>query len=47
MLIKQKEIKIIINLMNQKSLVSIIESKEYNDIIKTEINKYLEITKNI
>ena len=37
----------IINLMNQKSFVSIVKSKEYNDLIKTEINKYLEITKNI
>ena len=37
----------IINLMNQKSFVSIVESKEYNDLIKTEINKYLEITKNV
>ena len=27
----------IINLMNQKSFVSIVESKEYNDLIKTEI----------
>ena len=45
-LIKQKEKKII-NLMNQKSFASIVESKEYNDLIKTEINKYLEITKNV
>ena len=37
----------IINLMNQKSFASIVESKEYNDLIKTEINKYLEITKNV
>ena len=37
----------IINLMNQKSFVSIVESKEYNVLIKTEINKYLEITKNV
>ena len=37
----------IINLMNQKSFSSIVESKEYNDLIKTEINKYLEITKNV
>jgi hypothetical protein len=36
----------IINLMNQKSFTSIVESKEYNDLIKTEINKYLEMTKN-
>ena len=36
----------IINLMNQKSFTSIVDSKEYNDLIKTEINKYLEITKN-
>ena len=37
----------IINLMNQKSFVSIVESKEYNDLIKTEINKYPEITNNV
>ena len=36
----------IINLMNQKSFSSIVDSKEYNDLIKTEINKYLELTKN-
>ena len=35
----------IINLMNQKSFSSIVDSKEYNDLIKKEINKYLEITK--
>ena len=37
----------IINLMNKKSFVSIVESKKYIDLIKTEINKYLEITKNV
>ena len=31
--------------MNQKSFVSMVESKEYNELIKKEINKYLEITK--
>ena len=36
----------IINLMNQKSFTSIVDSKEYNDLIKIEINKYLEMTKN-
>ena len=30
----------IINIMNQKSFSSIVESKEYNDLIKKEINKY-------
>ena len=35
----------IINLMNQKSFSSIVDCKEYNDLIKLEINKFLEITK--
>ena len=37
----------IINLMNQKSFSSIVDSKEYNDLIKKEINKYLEMTKKL
>ena len=36
----------IINLMNQKSFTSVVESKNYNNLIKKEINKYLEMTKN-
>ena len=35
----------IAELMSQKSFISINECKEYNDLIKKEINKYLEITK--
>jgi len=35
----------IAELMNQKSFISINECKEYNDLIKKEINKYIEITK--
>ena len=36
----------IINLMNQKSFTSVVESKDYNSLIKKEITKYLEMTKN-
>ena len=42
---KNKGNKKIIDIMNQKSFVSMVESKEYNELIKKEINKYLEITK--
>jgi hypothetical protein len=42
---KNKGNKKIIDIMNQKSFVSMVESKEYNKLIKKEINKYLEITK--
>ena len=31
--------------MSQKSFISINECEEYNDLIKKEINKYLEINK--
>ena len=36
----------IVNLMNQKSFTSVVESKDYNSLIKKEITKYLEMTKN-
>ena len=36
----------ITNLMNQKSFTSVVESKDYNSLIKKEITKYLEMTKN-
>ena len=42
-----KQNKKIIDLMNQKSFTSIVECKEYNDLMKTEINKYLKLTKNV
>ena len=42
---KEKDSKNIIELMNQKSFISINENEEFNDLIKKVINKYLEITK--
>ena len=33
------------NIMNEKLFVSVTESKEYNELIKKEINNYLNITK--
>ena len=43
---KNKQNEKIINLMMNKSFTSIVECKEYNDLMKKEINKYLTITKN-
>ena len=42
---KNKGNKKIIDLMSNKSFISMVDSKEYNELIKKEINKYLEITK--
>ena len=41
-----KQNKKIINLMMNKSFTSIVECKEYNELMKKELNKYLTITKN-
>ena len=41
----KKESKNIVELMSQKSFISLNESKEYDSLIKKEINKYLEVTK--
>ena len=35
------------NLMNEKLFISVTESKEYNELIKKEINNYLNITKSL
>ena len=35
------------NLMNEKLFISVTESKEYNELIKKEINNYLKITKSL
>ena len=43
---KNKQNQKIINLMMNKSFTSIVECKEYNELMKKEINKYLSITKN-
>ena len=42
---KNKGNKKIIDIMSNKSFISMVESKEYNELIKKEINKYIEITK--
>ena len=34
------------NMMNEKLFISVTESKEYNELIKKEINNYLNTTKN-
>ena len=44
---KEKGNKKIENLMNEKLFISETESKEYNDLIKKEINHYLDFTKSI
>ena len=41
-----KQNKKIINLMMNKSFTSIVDCKEYNELMKKELNKYLTITKN-
>ena len=35
------------NLMNEKLFVSIVESKDYNELIKKEINNYIKLTKSL
>ena len=35
------------NLMNEKLFISVTESKEYNELIKKEINNFLKITKSL
>jgi hypothetical protein len=43
---KNKQNQKIINLMMNKSFTSIVDCKEYNELMKKELNKYLSITKN-
>ena len=38
---KEKDSKNVVELMDHKSFISINECKEFNDLIKKEINKYL------
>ena len=44
-IIEKKGGKNVVELMSQKSFISENECEEYNDLIKKEINKYLELTK--
>ena len=43
---KNKGNKIILESMSQKSFISIVQSEEYDNLIRSELNKYLALTKN-
>ena len=43
---KNKGNRLIVDSISQKSFISFAQSEEYNDLIRKQLNKYIEITKN-